>query len=141
MSNVDESYDDMADNYDCTGDGTTQATCNHNEQVDGVYTVYIACKDDHNNKNSVDDNLAVTYTINTEPVVPVEEDSYIPKIYNLTDSNVTNSSVIISWYTDILSDSALWYRVLNTGLDNLLNDPDKVLYHFPPGPDFDRTYE
>ena len=36
---------DMVDDYDCIGDGTTQAVCSHPAQTDGTFTVYISCED------------------------------------------------------------------------------------------------
>jgi len=68
-STTDESYDDMSDNDDCTGDGTTLMSCTLSDLgVDGEKNVYIACKDTaYSNKDTVDTNENLTYTLDTTP--------------------------------------------------------------------------
>ncbi|MDD4319787.1 MAG: myxococcus cysteine-rich repeat containing protein [Candidatus Peribacteraceae bacterium] len=63
---TDESYDDMSDDDDCTGDGTTSISCTLSDLgADGAKTVYISCRDTAGNKDSADTNEALTYTLDT----------------------------------------------------------------------------
>ncbi|MFA6448281.1 MAG: DUF2341 domain-containing protein, partial [bacterium] len=63
----DESYDNMADDGDCTGDGTVNASCAVSGLPEGSVTVWIACQDSCANKNSAANNAALTYSVDTQP--------------------------------------------------------------------------
>ncbi len=66
----DESYDDMSDDDDCSGDGTTSITCTLSDQgSDGSKSVYIACNDSYNNSHSSAQNTKVDFTLDTTPPV------------------------------------------------------------------------
>lgn len=67
-SRSDESYDNMSDDTDCTGDGTTSMTCTLPDLgEDGNKLIYIACKDTLGNKDTVATNEFVVYTLDTVP--------------------------------------------------------------------------
>lgn len=78
-SSTDESYADMSDNVDCTGDSTQSASCLIPDLgTNGSKSIYLACTDTLNNEDTTDTNTLVTYTL----AVPSEE----------TDNNSDNSN-------------------------------------------------
>ncbi|HLD51556.1 hypothetical protein A3K34_04240 [candidate division WWE3 bacterium RIFOXYC1_FULL_40_10] len=65
-STTDESYDNMSDNVDCTGDGTVSASCAIPALgLDGSKTLYISCQDDSGYKDSTATNEEIIYTLDT----------------------------------------------------------------------------
>jgi len=63
----DESYTQMSDDGDCTGDGTINMTCDVPSLAEGVNSIWIACKDECGNENSAADNKVLTYTVDSAP--------------------------------------------------------------------------
>ncbi len=70
-STTDESYDDMADNINCSGGGTTSHSCTMSDLgSDGSKNIYLACMTDYGAKHSASTNTDLTYTLDaTAPVV------------------------------------------------------------------------
>ncbi len=63
----DESYDDMSDDFYCTGGGGTTHSCNVSGLSGSSDIVYIACSDDtdyYPNKDTSGTNTALTYNLN-----------------------------------------------------------------------------
>ncbi|MCX6766874.1 MAG: cadherin domain-containing protein [Candidatus Moranbacteria bacterium] len=63
---LDESFDDMANDVICSGNGTQTASCHMgNLGADGAKTIYFACIDNVGNKHTADNNYSVNYTLDT----------------------------------------------------------------------------
>ncbi len=63
---LDESYADMANDIDCTGDGTTSHSCSISGLSPGPVTIYIACQDDTEvspNQDTIATNQHIDYTV------------------------------------------------------------------------------
>ncbi|MFH0869585.1 MAG: Ig-like domain-containing protein [archaeon] len=56
-----ESYEDMSDDYDCSGDGTASISCTYTgAQLDiATYSLYFACNDTYGHADNVSTNLRV----------------------------------------------------------------------------------
>lgn len=66
-STSDESYDDMSDNTDCTGDGTTTISCTLADLgSDGSKDIYISCKDTEGNEDTSSTNEHLIYTLDAK---------------------------------------------------------------------------
>jgi len=93
-STTDETYANMSDNDDCTGDGTTSQSCTLSDLGSaGSKNVYIACSDGTNEDTAdTNENLAYTLGVATSPTSPgtMTDDSAVGTI---TWSDVNNSKV------------------------------------------------
>lgn len=77
---TDQSYDDMVDNFDCTGDGGTSHSCNVTDLgSDGTKNVYISCTDENGNKDTTATNEDITYTLRYQAPI-VQEPPSLPQI-------------------------------------------------------------
>jgi hypothetical protein len=63
----DESYADMSDDGDCTGEGSTSISCSVSGLAEGANTVYLACRDSLLNADTNVSNTELTYTVDTTP--------------------------------------------------------------------------
>jgi len=78
VSLFDESYDDMSDDTDCTGDGTTSISCVAPDLgSNGSKNIYLSCQDTSGNKDTSETNTSISYTLDT---------SAITKIYHIGNS-------------------------------------------------------
>ncbi|MDO8468700.1 MAG: SBBP repeat-containing protein, partial [Candidatus Peribacter sp.] len=62
-STSDESYADMSNDTDCTGDGTQNISCSIPLGSPGAKTVYIACQDSSGNTDSAGTNVSLSFTL------------------------------------------------------------------------------
>jgi hypothetical protein len=93
----DESYNNMADDIDCTGDGGTSHKCLFGTLSDGYHKIYVACQDTATNNNTASDNIIARTEIDT--AVPTQS-SHSPS--NL--STITTTSPTITFTTNELAD-------------------------------------
>lgn len=64
---TDESYADMADNVDCSGDNSTNISCNMPSLGnDGQKTIFVSCIDGIGNSNNQSNNTLLTLNLETE---------------------------------------------------------------------------
>lgn len=91
---TDESYADMADNVDCTGDGTTSQSCTLSDLgASGTKNVYISCADGSGNEDTIATNENLTYTLDiSAPTLS----SFSPAI----GSTTSNSKQTVTFATD-----------------------------------------
>lgn len=116
----DETYDQMSDDTDCTGDGTTSISCTMDDLgADGSKTIYVACKDTTGNKDDADTNEELTYTLNTSgnsaPVassVSIDSGAETVVLTGGTTKNVVCAGTVTDTdgYEDITSVTAKLYR-------------------------------
>ena len=93
----DETYDQMSDDTNCTGDGTTSHSCTMADLgADGSKTIYVSCKDDTDastNKDTALTNDSVSYTLDTTVPSP---SSFSPA----SASTITDSTPTITFSLD-----------------------------------------
>lgn len=86
-SRLDDSYDDMSDDVDCTGDGTTSQSCSIENISGSTLDLYIACRDTVGNKDTNATNEELSYVVDI-PVASssVGGNSYAPILATGTPS-------------------------------------------------------
>jgi len=86
----DESYDDMSDDINCTGDTTTNHICEFTSEISDTLSqgVAFACRDNSENKNDASNNNDVTIEVDT--VIPNQSD-WIPA--NLSVVTTTSPTI------------------------------------------------
>lgn len=88
----DESYSDMSDDFDCTGDNSTNISCQiPSLGKDGNKHIYVSCIDANNNSNSSSNNFNITYKLSTSNDEEVNENNVISQTGS-TDTNETEDS-------------------------------------------------
>jgi hypothetical protein len=105
---ADESFDDMGDNFDCSGDNTLRASCNVTGFIHGINKVYIACKDyieAFPNDYTGFANYELTYNVVLDTIPPVitivYPNNYLNTSFYRLDVNYT--------VTDNLEIGSCWY--------------------------------
>lgn len=104
-STTDVSYGLMATTFSTTG------ALEHSTLVTGLesgesYTYYVRCKDQANNINVEPYQISITVLSGVGGSQPV--------ISNVTAGSLTTNSAVISWTTDLLSDSQIEYGLTNS---------------------------
>ena len=126
----DESYTDMANDIDCTGDGTTSHGCSVSGLSPGPEIVYIACRDDTDvspNEDTVATNEHVDYIvdINANPAIVSTDTTFSPVTLTAgatTDVTFTFVAEDLDGSTD-LNDATATASFSKTG-EATRSDPD-----------------
>lgn len=148
-SPFDESYDDMNDNTDCSGDGTTSISCLLADLGDyGEKQIYISCQDLYGNKDSSSTNTALMYiyaredttapALTISPFFPDPTNDATPAIHgSATDELHTVSAVQFQIdstsgpWTDCIADDTLFDEATETFtclVTNPLTDGPHTIY-------------
>ncbi len=120
---TDESYADMSDNTDCTGDNTTSQSCTPDLGADGTKSVYIACSDGIHEDTS-ESNTNLTYTLDTKGVWTQQSNIGTENWTRITSSANGTKLAAISLtpgfkYVYTSPDSGItWYERTNPGSKN-----------------------
>ena len=119
VDTTDQSFDAMLSTF--SGVGTTYHYATMGTMAAGTYTYYARCQDTAGNKNTV--SASITFTITTEVA-----DTTAPVISNIQVSNITETSVTITWQTDEESDSTVDYG-LTTSYGSTVSEDTVITYH------------
>jgi len=123
-STTDETYANMSDNDDCTGDGTTSQSCTLSDLgADGSKSVYIACSDG-TNADTVDTNENLTYTLSTNaaPNAPT-----IVSPANATSTNDTTPTLSANYSDSDTGDTGVTgYRISSSSLTDCVNSTNII---------------
>jgi len=112
---LDESYDSMSDDVDCSGDGGTSHTCNFGIIGAGTHIISVSCRDSVGNKNTAGNN-------DNEQV---EIDNSVPTQLNhnpAKGSTISTKSPTITFNTNEIGDCRA--SLSDESYDNMSNDVD-----------------
>jgi len=117
MSLSDESYDDMYNDVNCTGDGTQSISCvipGSKFGTNGNKNIYISCIDAYGNKDTASTNTVLNYILlETDP--PLKE-NFSPE----SSSTITDSTPTITFKTN--ENATCRLSLLDESYDQMGND-------------------
>lgn len=117
MSLSDESYDDMYNDANCTGDGSQSISCvipGPKFGLNGNKNIYISCIDAYNNKDTISTNSVINYTLlETDPP---QKSEFSPE----PSSIISDSTQTITFETD--ENATCRLSLTDESYDQMVND-------------------